>query len=60
LHKISACGKTVHGVCTAVQAFTYFSLAPYAAIRDNPALTHSGGTWADNSRRAARGATGAR
>jgi len=24
--------------------FSYFSLAPYASIRDNPALTHSGGT----------------
>jgi len=43
-----------------VKAFSYFSLAPYAAIRDNPALTQSGGTWADNSRRAAGGATGAK
>jgi len=41
-----------------VNAYSYFSLAPYAPIRDNPALTHSGGTWAENSRRAARGATG--
>jgi len=41
-----------------VNALSYFSLAPYAPIRDNPALTHSSGTWADNSRRAARGATG--
>src|SRR5712692_6607687 len=58
LHKLDACGKTVHGVCTSVNAFSYFSLAPYAPIRDNPALTHNGGSWADNSRRAAHGATG--
>jgi len=45
-------------MCKAVNDLSYFSLAPYAPIRDNPALTHSGGTWADNSRRAARGATG--
>jgi hypothetical protein len=37
-----------------VNAFSYFSLAPYAPIRDNPALTDNGGSWADNSRRAAR------
>ena len=43
-----------------VNALYYFSLAPYASIRDNPALTHSGGTGVDNSRGAARGATGAK
>jgi len=41
-----------------VNAFSYFSLAPCAPIRDNPALTHSGGKWAGKSGRAARGATG--
>jgi len=54
------CGKTVHGMCTPVSASSHFSLAPCASISENPALTHSGGTWAGNSKRAVRGATGAK
>jgi len=40
--------------------FAHFSLAPDAPMGDNPALSHSGGTWASNSRRTASGATGAK
>ena len=47
-------------MCTAVNPFAHFSLAPYVPIGDNPALPHNSGTWADNSGRAARGATGAK
>jgi hypothetical protein len=44
LHKNRACGKTVHGVCTSVNPFEHFSLAPFPPIGDNPALSDSGGT----------------
>jgi hypothetical protein len=33
----------------AYYSFEDFSLAPDASIGDNPALSHSGGTWASNS-----------
>jgi hypothetical protein len=41
LHKNSACGKAVHGVCTPVNPFAHFSLAQVAPIGDNPALSDS-------------------
>jgi hypothetical protein len=49
LHNFCACGKTVHEVLTELQAFAHFSLAPCAPIGDNPALSHSGDSWAGNS-----------
>jgi len=36
------CGKTVHGMCIALGAIAHFSLAPFASMGDNPALTKSG------------------
>jgi hypothetical protein len=42
LHYICACGKPVHGVCTAVNPFAHFSLARIGPIGDNPALSDSG------------------
>ena len=41
LHNNCACGKAVHGVCTPVNPFAQFSLAPVGPIGDNPALSHS-------------------
>jgi len=42
-----------------VPAFVHFSLAPFASIGDNPALSQKGGAWAGNVGLAAGRATGA-
>lgn len=60
LHKTCACGKTVHEVCTPGPAFVHFSLAPPAPIGDNPALSHSGATWAGKFNTGRAGTTGAK
>jgi hypothetical protein len=38
----SPCGKTVHAMCITLWGAAHFSLAPFASISDNPALTKSG------------------
>jgi hypothetical protein len=35
LHNSCACGKVVHGMCTFVQVFVHFSLAPAPTVREN-------------------------
>jgi hypothetical protein len=45
LHTFGACGKTVHEVCTTLRPLAHFSLAPFASIGDNPALSPNGTAW---------------
>jgi len=48
----------VYEVCTSVNPFAHFSLAPFRPIGDNPALSDSGGSRGRQFWRAARGAPG--
>jgi hypothetical protein len=50
LHNFGACGKVVHAVCKGPIALAHFSLAHASPIRDNPALSQSGGKQANISR----------